>query len=58
MRRRPPRTGKPMHTTLADLHLDHLWVVYPGSVRYPLADRISALPLREIDRLGGDNDRI
>ena len=47
-----------MHTTLADLHLDHLWVVYPGSVRYPLADRISALPLREIDRLGGDNDRI
>jgi hypothetical protein len=40
-----------MHVALDDLKLDHLWVVYPGSLRYPLSERISALPLREIGSL-------
>jgi uncharacterized protein len=46
-----PSTTKSMHITAKDLRLDHLWVVYPGSRRYPLADRITALPLIEIDQL-------
>ena len=34
-----------MHIVIGDLGLEHLWVVYPGDLEYPLADRISALPL-------------
>jgi hypothetical protein len=34
-----------MHNVMADLKLDRLWVVYPGEGRYPLNDRIEALPL-------------
>ena len=40
-----------MHTALADLGLEHLWVIYPGEARYPLAERITALPVREIPQL-------
>ncbi|MGE3309008.1 MAG: ATP-binding protein [Limisphaerales bacterium] len=43
-----PSTTKSMHIALEDLKLEHLWVVYPGTRRYPLADAITALPLREI----------
>lgn len=37
-----------MHVALEDLKLDHLWVVYPGTLRYPMTEKITALPLREI----------
>ncbi len=40
-----PRTTKSMHVVVRDLGLDHLWVVYPGDLEYPLTDRITALPL-------------
>ena len=40
-----PRTTKSMHIVTNDLGLEHLWVVYPGELEYPLADRITALPL-------------
>ena len=40
-----PKTTKSMHIVIGDLGLEHLWVVYPGDLEYPLADRISALPL-------------
>ncbi len=43
-----PRTTKSMHVALEDLKLEHLWVVYPGTLRYGLTDKITALPLREI----------
>lgn len=43
-----PVTTKAMHIALADLQLQHLWVVYPGRQRYPLADRITAIPLHEV----------
>lgn len=46
-----PRTTRSMHTTAEDLGLEHLWVVYPGELRYPLGDRITALPLRELAEL-------
>ena len=42
-----PRTTKSLHIVMDDLRLEHLWVVYPGSLRYPLTDRITALPLVE-----------
>ena len=43
-----PRTTKSMHVVIDDLGLDHLWVVYPGDRQYPLADAITALPLRSV----------
>jgi predicted AAA+ superfamily ATPase len=43
----PPPTPS-MHIALADLELDHLFVIYPGALAYPLAERISALPLAHI----------
>ncbi len=43
-----PKTTKAMHIALDDLKLDHLWVVYPGTLRYDLTDQITALPLRDI----------
>ena len=46
-----PKTTKSMHVALEDLKLEHLWVVYPGTLRYPMAGKITALPLREIGGL-------
>lgn len=46
-----PRTSKSMHIAVADLGLEHLWVIYPGTERYSLDTRITALPLRELLRL-------
>ena len=46
-----PGTTRSMHTALADLHLEHLWVIYPGESRYPLDDRITVIPAREIPEL-------
>lgn len=33
-------------SALTDLRLDHVYVVYPGEREYPLADRVTAVPLR------------
>ena len=46
-----PSTTRSMHIARQDLKLEHLWVVYPGTLRYPLTEHITALPLREIDRI-------
>lgn len=43
-----PRTTKSMHIVMDDLGLEHLWVVYPGNLQYPLGDAITACPLRRI----------
>lgn len=46
-----PTSSKAMHIALEDLGLERLWVVYPGNARYPLADRIVAVPLGDIGRI-------
>ena len=43
-----PRTTKAMHIAIDDLGLEHLWVVYPGRLRYPLTESITALPLADV----------
>jgi uncharacterized protein len=48
-----PRTTKSMYVALRDLNLEHLWVVYPGQIRYPLDEKITALPLRKIYEASG-----
>lgn len=42
-----PKMTKSMASAVNDLELEHLWVLYPGDKAYPLAPRISALPLVE-----------
>lgn len=46
-----PGTTKSMHIALEDLGLEHLWVVYPGTERYQLHDRITVVPATEIPAL-------
>lgn len=43
-----PGTTRSMHTVSKDLGLQHLWVVYPGDLEYPLTETITAVPLKKI----------
>ncbi len=43
-----PRMSPSMRTALADLKLDHLAVIYPGSKPYRLADNVSVLPMNAL----------
>jgi predicted AAA+ superfamily ATPase len=43
-----PAMTPSMRIALKDLKLDHLIVVYPGEKRYPLGDRVEAVPLAEL----------
>ena len=43
-----PRTTKSMHVALEDLKMERIWVIYPGTRRYEMDEKITALPLRDI----------
>jgi predicted AAA+ superfamily ATPase len=43
-----PKKSLSMQSALEDLGLAHLWVVYPGSRKYRLADKITVIPLSNI----------
>ena len=43
-----PKLTPSMRTSLEELKLSRISVIYPGSVPYPLADRIQAIPLRSV----------
>jgi hypothetical protein len=43
-----PAKTRSMHTAMADLSLEHLWIVYPGAERYALDEHITALPATEL----------
>ncbi len=43
-----PKKSLSMQSALEDLGLAHLWVIYPGSREYRLAERITVLPLSSI----------
>ena len=46
-----PRTTRSMRIALADLQLDHLWIICPGSVRTQLDDQISVCGLTALEYL-------
>ncbi|MBU1661145.1 MAG: ATP-binding protein [Chloroflexi bacterium] len=46
-----PKITASMRTALSDLALEHLWVIYPGQHIYPVDERISVWPSKEITRL-------
>ncbi len=43
-----PVVTKSMRSALDTLKLDHLWVVYPGTAKYPVHEKITVLPLKDI----------
>jgi len=46
-----PKATRSMHAALETLSLDHLWVIYPGKHKYPVHEKISVWPLRDISGL-------
>lgn len=44
-----PGTTRSMHIGLKELQLEHLFVIYPGRKSYRLKEKISVLPLSQID---------
>jgi hypothetical protein len=46
-----PARRRSMLIALEDLHLSHLWVVYPGDQAYSLVDKISVIPMADLTRL-------
>jgi len=49
-----PHATRSMQLAIADAALDELWVVYPGTRSYALADRITVRPLAECTRLSAE----
>jgi predicted AAA+ superfamily ATPase len=46
-----PGLSRSMHTAIEDLHLDHLWVIYPGHQDYELNESVSVISLEAILRI-------
>jgi len=49
-----PKLTPSMHIAMSDLKLDRIAVIYPGLKRYPLTDKIEAVPLQELSRSGDE----
>lgn len=49
-----PAKTRSMHTAIADLGLEHLWVIYPGTVAYDLDNRLSTLPIGDLAQFVAD----
>jgi predicted AAA+ superfamily ATPase len=43
-----PIPTRSMRTAVETLSLDHLWLIYPGQHSYPVDEKISAWPLRDV----------
>jgi len=48
-----PRMTKSLRIAMSDLELERAFVVYPGVRRYPLADRVEAVPLSALSESDG-----
>jgi len=48
-----PSPTRSMRTAIEDLALDNLWVIYPGQHRYPVDEKISVWPIRDVAALPG-----
>ena len=43
-----PKVTKSLHSTMEALQLDHLWLIYPGANDYPVHERITVYPLKNL----------
>jgi predicted AAA+ superfamily ATPase len=46
-----PVATKSIHSALETLNLEHVWIVYPGNIQYPVHEKITVLPLKDISDL-------
>lgn len=46
-----PSLTASMRSSVSDLSLEHLWIVYPGSEAYPVEKNISTLPLPDLGKI-------
>jgi predicted AAA+ superfamily ATPase len=46
-----PNITRTMRVALEDLTLDHLWIIYPGEHKYPVHEKITVWPLRDVEGL-------
>jgi predicted AAA+ superfamily ATPase len=53
-----PGMTRSAHVALTDLRLDRLTIVYPGSRRYALGERVAVVPLAEVGVEDGVRDRV
>jgi predicted AAA+ superfamily ATPase len=49
-----PAATKSMRIAIDDLGLKHLWIIYPGTERFPIDKHITAWPLRDVAKLRGE----
>jgi hypothetical protein len=42
-----------MRAAVETLNLDRLWIIYPGQHAYPVHEKITVWPLRDVARLPG-----
>jgi len=46
-----PQITSSMRIALDNLNLDHIWVIYPGEHRYPVHQKITVLPISQINEI-------
>ena len=46
-----PKITKSMHSAADDLKLDHLYVIFPGKISFPMSEKITACGLEELQNL-------
>lgn len=46
-----PKMTKSLHAALNDLKLDRLWIVYPGSLSYPVAERVECISISTLPQV-------
>lgn len=51
--REQPKMTSSLHIAIEDLDLAHVWLIYPGAHRFPMHDRVTALPAESISDLPG-----
>lgn len=46
-----PGSSKSMHSVAHDLKLDHLWIIYPGNISYPIGKSFEVVPFSDLPSL-------
>ena len=42
---------KSMHIAFDDLKLEHLYVIFPGTLQYPMSDKITGCGLEVLEKI-------
>lgn len=46
-----PQMTKSLRIALGDLKLERAWIIHPGNKRYPVHEKVEALPLQQLPAL-------